>query len=133
MFNKYLSLSLAVLLTHALIAAPALLARPHGGLQAQSVEQIKIKVAKLGVGAKARATVRFKDGSKLKGYVAEVRDNEFVFRDRQTDEPRIISYQDVAKVESNRGHSLARNLGIGIAIGAGAVLAILFGIIAAED
>jgi hypothetical protein len=36
------------------------------------------------------------------------------------------NYADVAKVQKNRGHSTARNLAIGIGIGAGALLAIIF-------
>ena len=124
MFKKYLSLALVFLLANVLTAVPAL-AGPKSSGQAQSIEQIKTKLAKIGVGEKARATVRLKDGTKIKGYVAEVRDTEFVMRDRKTNEPRTVSFQDVAKVESNRGHSTARNLGLGIGIGAAAVLGIL--------
>jgi hypothetical protein len=127
MFKKYLSLALVALLANVLMAVPAF-ARARSSSsssQVQSVEQIKIKLAKIGVGEKARATVRLKDGTKIKGYVAEVRDTEFVIRDRKTNDARTVSYQDVAKVESNRGHSTARNLGLGIGIGAAAVIGIL--------
>ena len=91
----------------------------------QTVEAIRIKVAKLGVGEKAKATVILKDGTKSKGYIAQAGDDDFVLRDRKTDAPTTILYTDVAKVESNRGHSTARNLGLGIGIGAGAFLAIV--------
>lgn len=124
MYKKYLSLALVVLLMNVLMGAHVL-ARPQSNSQNQDVEKIKIKVAKLGVGEKARATVRLKDGTKIKGYIAQARENDFVIRDRKTNEPHTIAYQDAAKVESNRGHSLARNLAIGIAIGAGAVITIL--------
>jgi hypothetical protein len=125
MLKKYLSLALVVLLANVLMAVPVL-ARPlSSNSQGQSIEQIKIKLAKIGVGEKARATVRLKNGTKIKGYVAEVRDTEFVMRDRKTNEPQTVSFQDVAKVESNKGHSTARNLGLGIGIGAAAVLGIL--------
>lgn len=124
MYKKYLSLALVVLLMNVLMGAHVL-ARPQSSSQNQDVEKIKIKVAKLGVGEKARATVRMKDGTKIKGYIAQARDNDFVIRDRKTNEPHTIAYQDVVKVESNRGHSLARNLAIGIAIGAGAVITII--------
>ncbi len=91
----------------------------------QTVEAIKIKVAKLGVGEKAKAKVTLKDGTKSKGYIAQAGDDDFVLRDRKTDVPTTIRYVDVSKVESNRGHSTARNLAIGIGIGAGAFLAIV--------
>lgn len=123
MIKKHLSLALVVLVINVFLAVPP--ARAQSNNQGQTIEQIKIKVAKLGVGEKARATVRLKNGTKIKGYVAEARDSDFVIRDRQTNEPHTVSYQDVAKVEKNGGHSMARNLGIGIAIGAAAVLAVL--------
>ena len=89
------------------------------------LEKIKAKVAKIGVGEKAKATVILKDGTKTKGYIGQAGSDDFVLRDRKTDSPTTILYSDVSKVESNRGHSTARNLGIGIGIGAGAFLAIL--------
>lgn len=132
MLKKYLSTVLALLLANVLIAAPTL-AGPSRTTQAQTVEQIKIKVAKLGVGEKARATVQLKDGTKIKGYITEARDGEFVIRDRQTNEPRTVSYQDVVKIEKSGGHSTARNIAIGVAVGVGAVLAVLGILIAHLD
>ena len=130
MLQRYLSIALVLLLANVLIAVPAL-AGPRGATQ--TVEQIKIKVAKLGVGEKARATVRLKDGTKIKGYISEARDSDFVIRDRQTNEPRTVSYQDVVKVEKSGGHSTARNIAIGVGIGVGAVLVVLAAIISHLD
>ncbi|HEX7999831.1 MAG TPA: hypothetical protein VF528_15700 [Pyrinomonadaceae bacterium] len=132
MLKKYVSLFLVLLLTNVFLVVPAQ-ARTRTVKQEQTVEEIKIKVAKLGVGAKARATVRMKDGTKIKGYITEARDNDFVIRDRKTNEPHVINYTDVAKVEKNSGHSTARNLALGIGIGAGAVLGILALLIANLD
>jgi hypothetical protein len=92
------------------------------GDKAQTVETVKAKLAKLGLGEKAKATIRLKDGSKVKGYVARADEDDFVMRDRKTDAPTTIRYADVAKVESNRGHSTARNIGLGVGIGVGAFL-----------
>lgn len=86
------------------------------------VEKVKIKIAKLGVGSKAKATIRLKDGAKTKGYIAQAGEDNFVIRDRKTDAPTTIRYADVAKVEENRGHSTARNIAIGVGIGVGALL-----------
>jgi acetylglutamate synthase len=90
-----------------------------------AVEQIKIKVAKLGVGEKAKATVFLRDGRKIKGYIAQAGEEDFVVRDRRTDAASTVRYLDVTKVDSNRGHSTARNIAIGVGIGVGAFLAIL--------
>lgn len=101
--------------------------------QGATIEQIRIQVAKLGVGEKARATITLKDGTKTKGYVHRAGDDDFVMRDRKTDNPTTIRYADVAKVERNHGHSMARNILIGVGIGAGAVLAAIFIAIARAD
>ena len=124
MSHKYLAFILAVVLSQAL-GAGVVCAQTNTDNGAQAIEQIKSKVARMGTGEKARVTVRLKSGQKLKGYIAQAHGNSFVLRDRQTDAPTEIAYSDVAKAESNRGHSTARNLGIGIGAGAGAVLLII--------
>lgn len=124
MLKRYLSLALVVLLSNVVLSVPVM-ARTRPNTQGQTVEQIKAKIAKIGVGSKARATVHLKDGTKVKGYIAEAKDSEFVIRDRKTNDPRTIAYQDVVKVDKNGGHSRARNIAIGVGIGVGAVLTIL--------
>jgi len=101
--------------------------------QGTPLDSVRAKVAKLGVGEKAKATVILKDGTKKKGYIAQAGSDDFVLRDRKTDAPTAIRYSDVTKVESNKGHSTARNLALGIGIGAGAFLAILLIAIAHLD
>jgi preprotein translocase subunit SecF len=98
------------------------LAAQEGNQPEMTLEQVKIKIAKLGVGDKAKATIRLKSGAKAKGYIAQAGEDDFVLRHRKTDAPTTIHYSDVAKVESNRGHSTARNIGIGVGIGVGALL-----------
>jgi hypothetical protein len=88
-------------------------------------DEVKAKVAKLGVGANAKATIRLKDGSKKKGYIAQAGEDDFVIRDRKTDAPTTIRYSEVVKVEENQGHSTARNIAIGVGIGVGALLAVI--------
>jgi hypothetical protein len=112
---------------------PMSVAAQQSNSEGTTVDKVKAKVAKLGVGAKAKATVILKDGMKKKGYIGQAGSDDFVLRDRKTDAPTTIRYSDVSKVESNRGHSTARNLGIGIGIGAGAFLAILLIAIAHLD
>ena len=129
--KPYLTCLLASLLL--LTTIPQTVAAKQGDTQATTVEKIKAKVAKLGVGEKAKATVFLKNGAKVKGYIAQAGDDEFVLRDRKTDAPTTFRYSDVGKVESNRGHSTARNLGIGIGIGAGALLLTILAVIAHLD
>lgn len=131
MLKTHLSLLVAVVLLLGTVSQPAL-ARQSGG-QAPTVEAVKSKVARLGVGAKAKATIKLKNGTKVKGYVAQTGEDDFVMRDRKTDAPTTIRYADVLKVEENKGHSTARNIGIGVAVGVGVVLTIIGILIAGLD
>lgn len=127
MLKTHLSQSRSVLSLLVLLCTFAQpLAAQQADRKAMTLEQVKVKIARLGVGDKAKATVRLKDGTKTKGYVALVGDDDFVLRDRKTNAPTTIRYSDVVKVEANRGHSTARNIAIGIGIGVGAFVAIVF-------
>jgi hypothetical protein len=130
MFRKLLAAALVALCAQTQLAAPALAAPSR---QALPAAEVRAKVDRAGIGEKARMTVWLRDGRKIKGYVAERRDAEFVLRDRKTDAPTIIPYADVTKADINRGHSTARNTAIGVAIGAGAVLTTLAILIASLD
>lgn len=124
------------LLAGLLLFGPALQtanAHPQNDKQTSNIDQIKIQVAKLGVGDKARATITTKDGAEIKGYVYRAGDDDFVMRDRKTDGATTIRYTDVARIERNKGHSLARNMLIGVGIGAGAVVGAILIIIARAD
>ena len=127
--KTYLTCLLASVLFIASISMPVTAQQPNSN----GIEKIKAKVAKLGVGEKAKATVILKDGTKKKGYIGQAGGDDFVLRDRKTDSPTTIRYSDVTKVESNKGHSTARNLAIGIGIGAGAFLAIIAIVFASLD
>src|SRR4051812_4741704 len=118
MFKSLLALLLVGLLFHGLNAAPA-------KRDAQADEKVKLKVAKMGVGEKARVTVRTKTGRKIKGFVSQSGSDGFTVRDRNSGEAIVFSYSDVEKVEDNRGHSTLRNVLIGVGIGAGAFLAVI--------
>ena len=111
-------------------AVPPTLAASQNDKQTASPETIKTQIAKLGVGEKAKATIKLRDGRKVKGYIARAGDDDFVIRDRKTDSPNTILYADVAKVESNRGHSTARDVGIGVGLGAGAAIGLVIFLLA---
>ncbi|HWN09975.1 MAG TPA: hypothetical protein VNO50_12055 [Pyrinomonadaceae bacterium] len=128
--KRYLTCLVASLLVLATISLPV--SAKQGDAQT-SLERVKIKVAKLGVGEKAKATVFLKDGTKIKGYIAQAGDEDFVLRDRKTDAPTTIRYDSVAKVDNNRGHSTARNVTLGVVVGVGAVLGVLALLIANLD
>jgi hypothetical protein len=101
--------------------------------QTTTVEKTKIQVAKLGVGEKAKATITTKDGTKIKGYVYRAGDDDFEMRDQKTNASTTVRYVDVAKVDGNRGHSVARNVLIIAGIGTAIVLASVYFAIARNE
>lgn len=124
------------LLTALLLLAPAtqtLRAGQKADKQTDPIEKIRLQVAKLGVGEKARATITTRDGAKTKGYVYRAGDDDFEMRDRKTNAATTIRYVDVAKVDRNGGHSTARNVLIAVAAGAAVALASVYFAIARNE
>jgi hypothetical protein len=122
MLKRYLSYAVAGSL---LLSAVSLRVTAQEGDKQPVTERLKIKIARLGVGEKAKATIILKDGTKTKGYISRAGDDDFVMRDRKTDAATTIRYADVQRVDSNKGHSTARNIAIGVGIGVGAFLALI--------
>ncbi len=120
--------SMSWLLSALLLLAPATQTFAAGQKAAKQtpVEKIKIQVAKVGIGEKAKATITTKDGAKIKGYVSQAGDDDFVMRDRKTSSPTTIRYADVAKVERNQGHSIAKIVLVAIGAGTAIVLASVY-------
>ena len=128
MLKKYLHYFLAALLVVSPLA-PAAMAKSRAR-QKPSVDEIKVKVAKLGTGVKAKATVWLADGTKIKGYISQAGDDDFVIRDRKTNAPTTVRYADVVKFDRNNGHSTAKWVGIGAGVGVGAFVLILLAVFA---
>lgn len=91
---------------------------------AQAVEKIKVKVAKLGVGEKARAQIKLRNGQKIKGYVSSAGQDDFAFTDRKSGQSTTIAYADVTKV-TKPGMSKRTKIAIVVGIGVVATVAIL--------
>lgn len=101
--------------------------------QTAAIEKVKIQIARLGVGDKARASITTKGGVKIKGYVYRAGDDDFVMRDRKTDAPTTIRYADVTKIDRSHGHSMARNILIGVGIGSAVVVIAIVAAIARNE
>src|ERR1043165_6540693 len=103
---------------------------PIAGVAAQTAtytEKAKKDVERLGVGAKARATVIRHDGTKVKGYVYSVSDDEFVIHNSKTDAPTTIRFADVAKIEDKRDDTAGKLTGLFLVGGLAGILAVLYG------
>jgi hypothetical protein len=89
-----------------------------------AVEKTKAKVTKLGVGEKARAQIKLRNGQKIKGYVSSAGQDDFAFTDRKAGQTTTIAYADVVEVKKP-GMSKRTKIAIGIGIGVVATAAIL--------
>jgi small nuclear ribonucleoprotein (snRNP)-like protein len=96
-------------------------------------EKIRSKVLRAGTGENARVTVKLKDGKKIKGYVTQAGNDNFVVRDSKTDTATTIAYTEVAKVETKRDKSALQSAVLGIAIGIGALFAVIGIVVAANN
>jgi hypothetical protein len=89
----------------------------------KQTEKVKTEISKRGTGQKANVTVKLRDGSEVKGFVAQAGENNFTVTDKKTGRQTEIAYVDVAKVKG-RGLSTWAKVGIVTAIAVG-VLAIV--------
>jgi hypothetical protein len=135
MLKKYSALLLSVLFLLSVVTQQTTAATKQDKqrLAPDPIETVKSKIAKIGLGAKAKATVTLKNGTRVKGYIAHSSEEDFVIRDRKTDSPTTVNYNDVATVEYNRGHSTANHVLLGVGIGVGAFVAAVLIIIAHFD
>ncbi len=86
---------------------------------AQTPEQLKQRIVKFGVGEKARVTIKLKSGAKLKGYIYQAGEVDFIVRDMKTDSPTTVAYSDVEQI---KGKNLSTGAKIAIGVGIGAVV-----------
>jgi hypothetical protein len=114
-------LSLVLVYVLVFTAAPVLVGSPSDR-QAQTLEQVREKIGRLGVSEKARVIIRLRNGTKLKGYIQQAGENEFVLNDKEMNAPVHVLYDDVARVEDNRGGSLRKKIGIGAVVFLGVMM-----------
>ena len=90
-------------------------------------EKIKLKVAKMGTGEKAKAKIKLRSGEKLKGYISTAGENDFTITDKKTGQSKTIAYSDVDEIKKpglSQGMKIAIIVGIAV-VATAAILAIL--------
>ena len=90
-------------------------------------QKIKMKVAKMGTGEKAKAKIKLRSGEKLKGYISSAGENDFTITDKKTGQSKTIAYSDVDEIKKpglSQGMKIAIIVGIAV-VATAAILAIL--------
>lgn len=104
----------------------SLLAQSKPTKQEQKATQIKEKIQKLGTGSKAVVKATLYSGTTYQGYVSSAAQDDFVIVDK-AGASTTIKYSDVNKI-GGKNLSTGAKIWIGIGIGAGATLLILWAI-----
>ena len=124
LINKLLASALVALVINLVCVASAPARRDK---EEQFAPKVKAAILKLGTGPAARIEIKLRDGTKLKGYVAEAGPDRFVVIDDKTGATRDVPYPQVKRVRGNNlstGVKIA--IGIAIAVGVLVVFALIF-------
>lgn len=113
MLKKCLSLTLMMLVCHLSVAL--VFARSQAEKEAQRAAKVKKEIARRGVGYEARVRIKLRDGSKLKGYIYQAGESDFIIKDTESDRKTTVAYVDVKEVKG-KGVSTERKILIGIGI-----------------
>jgi hypothetical protein len=125
MFNRILSPVLVGLLIN-LVAVHSAYATPVQGPDVRAAERVREKVSNLGRGPEARAEVRLKDGTKLRGYISEASDDHFTVVDAAGRSTQ-VDYSQVKSVKDNRHRFFdAKGAAVGGGLIAGIFLIAIF-------
>lgn len=89
-------------------------------IELTTADRIKARVIDIGPGSKV--TVFLKDGTKVRGSIAQILDDSFDVTLMKQTQSSIISYRDVQEVK-RRGWTSSAKVGLGIGIGSLVVIA----------
>lgn len=121
--KKLLTMMVACLVVSAVSVRPVA-ASSNAEKEARFASKVKLGIEKLGSGSDTRVEVKLRDKTRLKGYISEISENEFVITDLKTGASNKVAYADVSQVKG-KNLSTGAKIGIGIAIGAGITILIL--------
>jgi hypothetical protein len=94
--------------------------------------KVKLGIEKLGSGSDTRVEVKLRDKTRLKGYISEISENEFVITDLKTGASNKVAYADVKQVKGNN-LSTGAKIAIGVSVAAGLIVLITILIILNSD
>ncbi len=126
MIRQTISLILVILLSQVLFVIPATAETKEEKIHKHSAK-VKAAIAKLGVGANARAEVKLRDKTKIKGYIRDAEEDRFVIVDASTGVAATVAYASVKQIKGNNLSTGAKIL-IWLGIVAGIILFISLGV-----
>lgn len=125
MLAKFTVITLIAFVINLSIVLP-LYAQTQNDREAKNLQKVKTNVAKLFGNKRGKTTVKYKDGTKIKGYITEVKDDFFSISESKSASIVSIKYDQVQSV-SQYSFPTAAKIAIGVAAGIG-VLIIIVGV-----
>ena len=98
-----------VILVVNLAVVPFVFASDTTEKEAKFAEKVKAEIIKLGVGTDARIKVKLKDGTKLKGYISEIKEDNFTVVDTKSGNATSVAYSNAKQI---KGNNLSTNVKI---------------------
>ena len=131
MTKHLLSFALIGLLLNLVGVIPAY-ANAQEDARAHNARKVKEEIMKLGTGEAARVELTLRDGTKLKGYIREAGEENFVVIDAKTGAATAVTYPQVKQIKGNNlssGVKIGIKLAavVGIALGLTVLLALVVG------
>ena len=125
MFKQLLAIVLVALLIHPLAYARPISAISKAEKEARFTAKVREGIGKLGAGKETRVVVKLRDHTKLAGFISKIEEERFIITDAKTGAATAVAYSNVTQV---KGHNLSTGakIAIGIAIGVGATLLVLY-------
>jgi small nuclear ribonucleoprotein (snRNP)-like protein len=116
------------LILHSFFFSVIVLGNPNEA--ANKTAKIRTQLMKLGVGEQAKIEIKLKNGSKLRGYIQEVKENDFTVIDEATNSSVTVPYPQVQKA---KGHNLNAGTKILIVVGILILVGVLVGVEAGKS
>jgi pectate lyase len=117
MILKYITASLVFLILFN--QNVAVLAQTQSGINDKTLEKLKAKIEKLGVGKDSKIKVTLKDETKLNGFITARDENGFDVTIKNSVEIRNVKYTDIKKAEGKNSLLAVKiALSIGVVVGA---------------
>ena len=92
---------------------------------AQLAAKVKAAILKLGTGPQARVELKLREGTRLKGYLAEVGEDYFVVVDENGGASRQIPFPQVKQVKGSKlSHGVWAAITVGALVGIGFLVAV---------
>lgn len=100
--------------------------------QVRFAGKVKTGVEKLGSGSETRVEVKLRDKTRLKGYISQIGENEFVVTDVKSGASKSVAYADVKQIKGNN-LSTGAKIAIGVSVAIGLILLISWLVVTGSD